>query len=276
MIFDHVLSAVGPCVRNSSCSSASFLRFGWGENNLICPRTLGHLLFQYEMEISIWHILTRDMRKQTNIVNSSNMYAFASLLASNVFEAMKRGHGQIVCSQDWMVSCKTMTGVLKLYPRVPTCSNMPWCSRGVSQFHQRHPKTASGIITNVWHARRPGLKGCLAQQHRSFSKLGLLSLELRSWFQDAATYTYRHVPTCCTIEHALGSLSGCSTSGLHASKLPQNLHKPNCSWGWNPMKKNQSLPTRSASITTSAWLSFFSRHRCTTASFFGKEAIESQ
>ena len=60
------------------------------------------------------------MRKQTNIVNSSNMYAFASLLASNVFEAMKRGHGQIVCSQDWMVSCKTMTGVLKLYPRVPT------------------------------------------------------------------------------------------------------------------------------------------------------------
>ena len=132
--------------------------------------------------------------------------------------------------KQWQVS-------LNFTQEYPHCSNMPWCSRGVSQFHQRHPKTASGIITNVWHARRPGLKGCLAQQHRSFSKLGLLSLELRSWFQDAATYTYRHVPTCCTIEHALGSLSGCSTSGLHASKLPQNLHKPNCSWGWNPMKK---------------------------------------
>ena len=57
------------------------------------------------------------------------------------------------------------------------------------------------------------------------------------------TYTYRHVPTCCTIEHALGSLSGCSTSGLHASKLPQNLHKPNCSWGWNPMKKTKPTYT---------------------------------
>lgn len=88
--------------------------------------------------------------------------------------------------KQWQVS-------LNFTQEYPHCSNMRWCLRGVSQFHQRHPKTASGIITNVWHARRPGLKGCLAQQHRSFSTLGLLSLELRSWFQDAAIYI--HVPS---------------------------------------------------------------------------------
>ena len=31
------------------------------------------------------------MQKQTNIVNASNMYAFTSLLASTVFEAMHVG-----------------------------------------------------------------------------------------------------------------------------------------------------------------------------------------
>lgn len=162
------------------------------------------------------------MRKRANIVNSSNIYAFASLLASNVFEAMKRGHGQIVCSQDWVVSCKTMTGVLKLYPRVPTLQQyammFAW-SVTVS------PKTSKDSIWDhhqrmaCKEARAEGMPGTAAPvfQYTGLAQPGAQVMISRCCHLHTRTVTYPHVARSnMLLEVFLGArLLGCTHQNYH-------------------------------------------------------------